>query len=493
MKAMIGACQGEERQIIAEDLRKALGYSVMNIEPETVVNEALSIQEIDMLLDYYRYSNRQSLNFKVMIDYLKKKKWERTAKCKILPKAVYYYYCALNEEKNVNEWTLKQLLDMEQILTDNFEEQRKTGYLSYLWEMLELRCTVYNVLADRIGDKDENVREKLEMNTKWKAALEWLYEDQNRSKETVDMAIHYMTFNVENLGDILKRRRKMLGMSVKELANGMIDEKTVRRIENGEVKGQRHNLLYLLVRLGLPNQLIKEEFIAIEPKEREVFVKMRKSGSMQNYKERSQLLQQLKEMHKCKLPYNEQVLKWYEITVLHDTGIIDDEEAGARVKEILETNFAWDVLTKSEQRYFNYCEIGFLKLYYVYLGNRYKERTIKKELEGIEDYCKPYVNQEYGLNYMKCMLSTGASIQSILGDAGEFEKSTEWCKKTIEIALDCRRLFRTIDIRYSMWWNENEEKKATDNKPLSNLLLLSNMLEDTASEKFFIKKISTLT
>jgi transcriptional regulator with XRE-family HTH domain len=492
MKAMIGACKGEDRQIISEDLKKALGYSVKSTELEAVVNEVLSIQEIDMLLDYYRYSDQQSFNFKVIIEYLKKKKWERTEKCKILPKAVYYYYCAKNEEKSVDEWTLQQLLDMDQILTDNFEEQRKTGYLSYLWEMLELRCTVYDVLAERIGDKDESLRKKIEMNIQWKTALEWLYEDQNRTKETKNMAIHYMTFNVENLGDIFKRRRKMLGMSVKELANETIDEKTVRRIENGEVKGQRHNLMYLLVRLGLPNQLIKEEFIAIEPEERDVFVKMRKSGSMQNFKEKSRLLQQLKKMHKCTLPYNEQVLKWYEITLLNEMAVIDDEEAGIRVKEILKKKFTWNVLTQSEQRYFNYCEIGFLKLYYMYLENRYKERTIRKELEVIEDYCKPYVNQEYGLNYMKCMLSMGMVIQTVLGNSGEFKKSKEWCEKLIEIALDNRRLFRTIDIRYSMWWNENEEKKAASNKPLPNLALLSNMLEDKASEKFFNEKLQIL-
>jgi hypothetical protein len=43
-----------------------------------------------------------------------------------------------------------------------------------------------------------------------------------------------------------------------------------------------------------------------------------------------------------------------------------------------------------------------------------------------------------------------------------------------------------------MWWNENEEKKAASNKPLPNLALLSNMLEDKASEKFFNEKLQIL-
>lgn len=488
MKAMIEACQDGEREIIADNLRQALARSVVDISPEGVAKEALSIQEIDMLLDYYRYTDVSAGIFRQIISYICDRKWENVATCKILPKAIYYYYLALCEEVAFDSWGIDQLIMVEKIVSESIDEQRKIGSLCFLWELLTIREGIYHAISDKM-ELDQITKKRAEDNSRWKAALEWLYKDQHIPERTINTAIYYMTFNVENLGKALRKRRKMLGLSVSEIAEGVMDQKTVYRIETGEVKGQKYHKLNYLERVGLPNQLIHDIFITDNLEERDLFMHMRKAKSRMNYEEGWCDLLTLKEDYKCKLTYNEQILRWYELAYLVDRRKIENGDALLRIRESAELSVNWKSLTRAKHHYYSYVEIPFLKLYFQCAETFFENENVHEELEAIEKYCFEYVDDELRYNHFKSMLSVGAVIQSVLGNVGEYEKSNKWCKRIIDMSLACRKLRRTVDIRYAMWWNKREEEKTTDVVPLSNLATLSNMLMKYEDEQFFLNKM----
>ena len=121
----------------------------------------------------------------------------------------------------------------------------------YLCELLEIMESVLEGLRKRedgengvwIGDVTLS---KVRL---WRKELVGLYQSAGVSEKMENCVYLYRQTKNRFIGEVVRRRRKMLGMTKKGLCEGICHEKTLGRLENGTAKTQREVTVKLLERM----------------------------------------------------------------------------------------------------------------------------------------------------------------------------------------------------------------------------------------------------
>lgn len=238
MKAMILQYeQGDSREIHAL-LDEALKLTVPAVDKTPLCDLVLSIQELDMLADRAKYSGKEEeATYLAIISYIKQRAFDSRGVSKILPKAVVYLY----EEKRKNgieTLSTREQMELLDLLSDALEIQRDNCSLYYLWELLAYRRELFQQLEGPASIQEEFAQNQKE-NEKWLETIEWMYEETGFHKETRESSNVYFVKGVECVNDVIRIRRKMLGMSATQLCEGICDVRTLRRIEQRKGTPQR--------------------------------------------------------------------------------------------------------------------------------------------------------------------------------------------------------------------------------------------------------------
>ena len=70
----------------------------------------------------------------------------------------------------------------------------------------------------------------------WRMLLAELYQAYGIPMNTENCCYLYSQTQNYRIGDVIRKRRKMLGLSVRELCEGICSEKTLRRLENNKTR-----------------------------------------------------------------------------------------------------------------------------------------------------------------------------------------------------------------------------------------------------------------
>lgn len=482
-KAMLMQCREEPRDEIYQYLKKAKQITMPHVKAENISDYVLSLQEMDTLLDYYQYDEKtQSEDVLLLLEYIRQDRYDNGAKGRLLPKAVFYYAEKLDTEKGLENQIVANLVAIQEICHEALERLRDIEYLPYLYEILELRQRIFRILGI------QNEEEK--QNTEWLETVIWLYEYFNQEKRTTEMAILYFSKNTECINDVIRTRRKMLGLTKVELSErSCVDIRTIDKIESGGGKFQIVKAQDLLEVLRVPRELTKSNFDISSQEEKSLMLELKNAINDWQFRKAKEIYAKVCERMKYTSLYNEQEIRNYEALIKFYTKEITNEEYVEKMRKVIEMTIPIDSINKPEQPYFTQNELMMLTNYFKAISDDDSRKS--DGFRKLEKYFRTILGGCQEINHWNNLAMTLDMLGNWYGNIGEFKKADELCYEMI------RGCFRNLKFRkipgmvYDLWWNEKQQKNATDkNYQLHHCKILAQLSRKTKDEQFYADRIA---
>lgn len=478
-------------------------------------NRRLAVDEINLLLEYWRYVSPEigKRFIRGAIEYIDKSLFDVLTKAKIYPKAVYYL-CLLEIRTGLqNEKKINQLMNL---VTQAIEALRNCLRAFYLCELLDIKIELLrmnnkedvsywdSLIKDMEQDTliDENY-DKLYGNTDefsdeaqyiWcrytRNVLGEIYKRCGVREDTFEYSHIYVDREVYCIEDIIRIRRKMLNMSMYKLGDGICSERTISRIERKRTRPQCSNIHKLFEKLGLSGELSQSELISSNVQAQELLEKIRISINYKKNKDADTLMKELENIVSLDMPQNRQTLERVKACFLREEKIITDEESVKLLKSAMECTLPYRVAVSRDNEV--YLTIEELSCMHNILVT--KCSCIPEVQECYAALLSMYEVRERDINNCLSMYEfIMRQIASYMGDCGDYDKSDEKEFFILQNSIRNRRLTVLYSSMYSMLWNDQQRVK---NKmamhrniaycsEIKRCIVLSNLSRNIGKMKFF--------
>ena len=388
--------------------------------------------------------------------------------------------------------------------------ERATASFELAWDRLRQKTAQQQSMAEAAAYSVEDMAamgmpddaESLALLTgqirQWREVLTGLYRECGVSEHMENCCYLYSQTQNYRIGDVVRRRRRMLGMSVQELCQGICSEKTLRRLENNKMKTQRAIWRELFCRLGLSPECKRESVVT---ERHEVINMYRSAKDALNNRETEKvhrLLQQMKEALDEEIPANRQELKHMECLCRLHKQEISAEECIVELKKALQYTVPLESIKRVKDGADIYLTCGELGcLYNIAMKSKDEAEELNMELlESIARRCMPEDSIHTYINVYELIMD---GVASRLGDAGDYEKSTEISERVMRECLSAQRMGMLSHCLYNRLWNKMEAvKKGTSAEPgisavqeLQKCIQLARLCKKTFHEKFYYGKLHT--
>lgn len=504
MKAEILKLQGADARELDSCYETAVHLTVPEVEQIYEKEKLLSVLEINTVLEYefYRKENGASaeafaVKCRYLMKYVEKSLYDELSKAKIYPKIVYYYL------RELPSWDdgmgMEDLQEALRVCDQAVEILRDTKRAFYLIELLEYKRELLGhiislFIEDGKAPEAERHQMALQESAELEELLKKLYAEYGIPEYMQDDTYLYWQRWVFSIGDVLRIRRNMYGMTQQEVCEGICSPKSLGRAENKHTNMQREPLGKVLRRLGVSKEIQKTDIVT---NDREVLQLRTELAFCRNNFEIAksrELLKQIKDRICLEIPENLQYVMEYEASLDLMEGKITGKEFVLREEKALQCTLGLIELCDMEEVYLTEMEMACIRQKMRYLDPTEKRRQIDFVIRFFERLEQKYQLTDYISMYEYAMMC----VTSELGNMGEYQLATELDKKVLKEILRCRRLDAVNHFTYDMLWNENEQQtddgqqmekeKMTDGLRLCTII--SHFNKQTFYEMFYLNKLS---
>lgn len=463
--------------------REALALTVPEADTVWAKQRPLSILEINLLLENLAYENGMDsfLKYKVLLRYVEDGCYDEISKAKIYPKIAFY---SLKKRMQYREHLdAGERMECLEICGKVVERLRDAGRTYYLVELLEIRK---QLLEDQLGEltgeeQEENLAVQGEDEELLKVIRD-LYRQYDVTDYMEDCTYLYQQKWVFPIGEVLKIRRTMFGMTQEQLCDGICSVKSLRRAEQGKTDIQREVREKLLKRLGLSGQLQWTRLITSDREVVRLAERLAKYQNGQNYVETRKLLERLKAKVTMEIPQNKQFIIETETLLDYYEKKISMRKFVDCETEILRQTLKENDFRKMGKIYLTEMEIKCIRNRWRGLKNEEKKKDIQFLLNIYEEYSSKNVIANAISMYE--FVTEGAVSE--LGNMGEHELAILIDKKSIKESLKCRRLIHIDYKLYDIFWNNQEILKKKGIK--MNLEKMADELVNCISISHYTKR-----
>ncbi|MDE7272268.1 MAG: hypothetical protein K2N95_04275 [Lachnospiraceae bacterium] len=476
---------------------KAVKLTVPDVESLCIAKRLLSIQEVNMVLEYWFYHRAADFSEKCkdLMAFVETSVYDTFSKVKIYPKIAYYYLQECFSE--LGGQTLDRLREGLQICDRAIEMLRDTGRAFYLLEILEIKVKILERI-DKSLDESRELQELERSGTACKESAELakllreLSEEYGVHAYMQDCTYLYRQRWMFYVGDVLRIRRTMYGLTQKELCGGDCSVRTLRRTEKREVNMQQETLGVLLKKLGLSKEFQRACLVS---NDREVLKLREELADCRNNcepKKAREVLRRMKARVSDEILENQQYIMEAEASLDWMEGKITKEQFVAREEAALQCTLKVKDLYQMKEVYLTQMEMSCIRKRIQGLSDEEKRECINFLIDFFEWHEKRNVLSECIAMY------EFATIRAIceLGNLEEYQLSTDLAKKVLSEDLRCKRIWGIEGYVYEILWNENEQhikdgqieenKKMTES--LKKCIILSHFCKRTFYENFYYKK-----
>lgn len=551
MRAQLMQYKEASREELREAFGRAMSLTMPDVASGTWTGRLLAAQEWNLLLEYIRlggdagpvtgtdpsaaYTARA---LEKLLDALRGSSMDGYSYAKVYPKAAYFL-CLELMKAPLDIALCRRIL---RISAQALETLRSCHRMYWLYELLELMERVLGIFAGftQPGPKEpapvsfEQVwnqlggtaakpqspagaaaggperpeawtlpedPESLALLTaqirEWRMLLAELYQAYGIPMNTENCCYLYSQTQNYRIGDVIRKRRKMLGLSVRELCEGICSEKTLRRLENNKTRSQRAVWSELFCRLGLSPEYQRESVVTGQ---RDVLLMYRASGDTLNNhdtEETRRLLEQLKKLLPMDIPINRQELERKDCLNKLQKKEITAEECVIRLKKALQYTIPLESIKMAKDGpdiYLTCAELGCV--YNIAMKSRDEAEEFNLDLlQSVTRQCIPDDSIDTFINMYELIMS---GVASRLGSAGKYNKSTEISEKAMKKCLSARRMGTLHQFLYNRLWNRIESAKKSTSTALEipitqelwKCIQLTNFCKETFHEKFYINKLN---
>ena len=447
MKAEVLKQKNTDWAEIGECYEKAVKLTVPKVEHLCMEKCMLSIQEINMVLEYEFYARDRGRNFlekcRELLAFVENGVYDELSRVKIYPKIAFYYLREVFAEQGGQ--TAEELIESLQICNQAIEILRDTGRAFYLLELLEMKCRILGTVEN---DGDE-CRESTELAD----LLKGLYEEYEVPAYMQDCVYLYRQRWVFYVGDVLRIRRSMYGMTQEELCKGICVTKTLRRSEKMERTMHQDSLEMVMRRLGLSKEYQRAWLVTNDRAVLKLKKEMAICRNNRDVKRCRELLNQLQEMLSFEIPENRQFIMEYKVSLDWMEGKITNEEFAAREEDALQCTLNTKKLLYTDEMYLTEMEVLCIRKKMQGLEGNEKRKQIDFLMHFFELFEKKHMLSDCVVMYEFVM----ARMASELANMGEYQLATQLDDKILKESLKYRRIASTADILYDLAWNKREQ------------------------------------
>lgn len=455
MRAQIMQKRHEDPAAIAKLYEEAVKLTVSDIDHVSIRELCLSVQELDMILEYERCCRPERLASRCeeILAYISSEVFDTYSYVKIYPKVIYYLY--LSTADSDRDWN--RLL---RLSNQGIEQLRTTGRMYYLWELIEIRREGLTCLQDKIendeeGRKREALQKVIDTMTDWLDALDFVHNLCGTHRKMETSCYLYQQKEAYCISDVIRRRREMLGMTKKALCEGICSEKTIGRLEAKKTKPQIEIVRLLFEKLNLSGEYQRAQIVTKDVKAISIVGEVGVWINKRDYKQVVELLKKLEQYISLDNPINKQYMKRVKARIKSGYEKISKEESTRCFRQILEDTIPFEAVLKSGEIYLTNTEIQCLLNIAIYDENSGNNLIFDKLLE----LCKQLEKDEGILEHIGIWELIMTNAANTYGDRGEYDQSDAISIKTMKMCVHCYRMRLLNMLLYINLWNYAERKK----------------------------------
>ncbi len=485
MKAEVLKQQKADLLEIGACYEQAVKLTVPDIEQLNLGKILLSIQEVNMILEYEYYHKDENFCQKcvALMTYVSDSVYDELSKVKIYPKIVYYYLREVfsGSVLSSSKWGEEGL----QACNYAIEMLRNTGRAFYLIELLEAKCKLFEIIETNQEEYIENT-ELIELFRK-------LYCEYDVPVYMQDCVYLYRQRWVFYIGDVLRIRRKMYGLTQEELCKGICVPKTLRRTERMKRNMQQNMLGAVMRRLGLSKEYQRVRLVTDDEDVVRLYEELNICRNNFDVKKARYLFNQIEEKISLNIPENKQYFIDIEASLDWMEGKINKEEFALREEKALQCTLNIDDLPDINEIFLTEMEMSCIRKRMRGLEKTEKGEYIKLLLRFFEQYERKKELSDCISMYEFVMVS----MANELGNMDKHQTAINIDKKIIKESLKCKRLWAVSNSLYDILWNEseqaiNEGDKISKDKMTEGLrqcIAFSHFCRQIYIEKFLCEKL----
>lgn len=448
MQAEQGRQAGIPENAVIELYQEAVKLTIPDIDKVWNKKYPLSVLEINLLLEavsdendvYYFHKCR------VLMEYVQTGRYDAITKAKIYPKIAYFYLKRQRVLKN--HWGQQEGKENLQLCNAAIEVLRDAGRTYYLVELLEIKMEILEVDAEKSALEMQETTELLDL-------MKRLYTEYGVSVYMEESTYLYNQNCNFRIGQIIKVRREMFGMTQEQLCDGICSVKSLRRLELGKSDMQMENLKKLLNRLGMPGQMQWSRIITSNPEAIRLAEESESYQNRRNFVMARENLEKMKLIIPLDISQNKQYVKEREATLDFDEGKIDEKEFLAREGEVLKITLHVDNLLSKSAVYLTKKEVSCIRN-----GWKGLEWNIKKQyIQFLIKYYDVIALNNSLENIISEYEFVMQGVVDELGNNKEYGWAVEIDRKSMKESLFCRRLWGIDYKLYDILWNKDQALK----------------------------------
>lgn len=211
--------------------------------------QLLSEQELNLLTEYVRLQecdaepetvfNRRCEQYKEILHYIENSHLNHACRAKVYPKAAYYLSDLIIRHAKTEENLAMGISICDQSI-ELLRNSRKLYYFIELTDVFEKLVKEYAVYLRRSNRQEETeiLQAALREKQNWRNVIMELYTKHNVSPYMEYFCHLYWEMESYCIGDVIRIRRQMFGMTKEQLCKGICSVKTLTRMEHKQVKTQ---------------------------------------------------------------------------------------------------------------------------------------------------------------------------------------------------------------------------------------------------------------
>lgn len=367
----------------------------------------------------------------------------------IIKSKIYPYLVVVLYELYKKDGRLKKITEQKQLsqrVDKAINLLRDNNRLFYVVELLEIK----EELA-AIYDQEEQ-----ELNKKFLDVFLGLFRDYDVPEKMGYSCYIYESLSIYNIGQLIKSRRTMLGITRKDLAEGVCTLKTLERIENGKNNPQKAVFNGLLSKLGINADYRRTELLSNDYRLIDKYNEYKRKCNEGDYASADEIVEYLKHKVNKRYPENTQILiRMINLSMLREKDITVERFVKNLKTALKLTKIDVDELPEIQ---------GYLSRFEISCLYNIATKVWKKDFVLVDKIINWVVNQGNNKNHIQFVLYEliMSWYGNILGNVGEYHLSNIIEKELVIDALKIRRNVALAKSIYVLTWNKAQENNNTN-------------------------------
>lgn len=513
MKIQLMQYQNDPEEELREVLKQAISLTIPESSMDRWNGRLLAVQEWNLLLEYIRCggdvgtAREKGRNtagklpaYEKILEAIQKSSMDTYSCAKIYPKAVYYL-CLEWMSLPVSDWDCRRMYDLAEKALEMLRSISRMYYLCEVLEIMERVLSVWIGRSDMTDEETRRLRPMMAQVQEWRRVLSEVFEGSKVSEKMESCGYLYQQMQNYRIGDVVRKRRKMLGLSAKALCQGICSEKTLRRLENNRNGTHMEIVGELLGRLGLAAEYQRKRIITDRYEAMVLYSKAAYVINNRDMETLGKILPELRSMLSMDILDNRQEMDCLETIYLWHCNQITNEESISRLQQVIEYTVPLKHVINMEEGFLSGGEISCL----YNIAIRAKGAAESTYMSLLQKICNTLAEENGMMIYSKMYELIMYKIASYLGDVGEYTRSNKISNLIMETSLLLRRMNMLHMCVYNNLWNKRENiakntsadckvsiKEDSMRDELQKCFQLAKLCKDIMYEDFYHKKLSQL-